>query len=141
MLRRSRDPALQGINDNLIDKLKKIAQKSPVNNRHSAVLFKNDNFYNFSYNTFVKQDTTVHAEINAIKTFYERKVKGLHILVIRVNKSGIIRNSRPCNECIKKLLKLGIQKIFYSNDFGNITWEYTCNMTFKHISSASRRKI
>ena len=127
------------INDNLIEKLKKIAQKSPVNNRHSAVLFKNDNFYNFSYNTFVKQDTTVHAEINAIKTFYERKVKGLHILVIRINKSGIIRYSRPCSECIKKLQKLGIQKIYYSNEYGNITWEYTQNMEFKHVSSASRR--
>ena len=134
----------------ILDNLIKTAMKSTVNNKHSAVLIKNDIIYKSAYNKFIKEITirknnntyihylTIHAEVNAICSHYGHKknVKGMDIIVIRIDKFGVkLKNSRPCNNCILKLRKLGIRKVYYSNEKGDIVFEYVNNMEFLHICS------
>lgn len=139
-------------NDIDLDNLKKTAMKSSVSNRHSAALIKKDLIVKSSYNKFIKEVRvridnktlthylTIHAEVNVICSYYDKKnVKGMDIIVIRVNKCGTrLKNSRPCNDCIVKLRKLGIRKVYYSNETGDIVYEYVNNMKFLHICSSKK---
>ena len=139
-------------NDYILNNLKKTAMKSSVNNRHSAALIKNDIVLKSTYNKFIKQIhirkdnctyihyVTVHAEVNAICSYYDKKnVSGMDLIVIRVNNCGTkFKNSRPCNDCITKLLKLGIRKVYYSDEKGEIVFEYVNNMKFIHICSSKK---
>ena len=51
------------------------------------------------------------AEVNLLKSIPFIKLNGRDIIVIRVNKNGRLRNSRPCNDCIDILKKLIEQAI------------------------------
>ena len=142
-------------NESILESLKKTAMKSSVNNRHSAALIKKDTVLNSSYNKFIKQVLirkdnctsihylTIHAEVNAICSYYDKKsVRGMDLIVIRINNYGTkLKNSRPCNDCIIKLRKLGIRKVYYSDEKGEIVFEYVNNMKFLHICSSSRNKV
>lgn len=139
-------------NDYILNNLKKTAMKSSVNNRHSAALIKNDIVLKSTYNKFIKHVhirknnctythyVTVHAEVNAICSYYDKKnVSGMDLIVIRVNNCGTkFKNSRPCNDCIIKLQKLGIRKVYYSDEKGEIVFEYVNNMKFIHICSSKK---
>ena len=137
-------------NESILNNLKKTAMKSSVNNRHSAALIKNDIVLKSTCNKFIKQINikksastncvTVHAEVNAICSYYDKKnVRGMDLIVIRVNKCGTkFKNSRPCNDCIIKLQKLGIRKVYYSDETGDIVFEYVNNMKFLHICSSKK---
>jgi cytidine deaminase len=77
---------------------------------------------------------TLHAEMNAIDKLKKcKKRKQIHLIVIRVNKLGQLRNSKPCGQCLKYLAhqskKIGIkiQSVFYSNDQAEIE----CQRFFK----------
>jgi hypothetical protein len=39
-----------------------------------------------------------------------------------------IYNSRPCNNCINKMNKIGIRKVYYSTQDGNIVYEFVKEM-------------
>ena len=134
--------------ESIMNDLIKTAMKSTVNNKHSAMLIKNDTIYKSEYNKFIKEITirknnntyihhlTVHAEIHACH-YNKKNAKGMDIIVIRIDKMGTkLKNSRPCNNCIRKLRKLGIRKVFYSNENGNIVSEYVNDMEFLHICSS-----
>lgn len=141
------------IKNYIIDDLKQLAMKSDVSNKHSAALIKNNTILKYAFNKFVKKEVindsiyhlTIHAEINAIYSYYNKKnVKGFDIIVIRINKFGTeLKNSRPCNHCIKKLIKLGISKVYYSNENGDVVYEYLDDMKLLHTCSAinNRYKI
>ena len=55
-----------------------------------------------------------------------KKLYEVNIMVIRVNNSGNLCSSQPCNKCIDYMktvaIKKGykIKKIYYSTSFGNI---------------------
>jgi tRNA(Arg) A34 adenosine deaminase TadA len=40
------------------------------------------------------------------------------IIVVRVSREGIIKNSRPCNQCLKTMEMYRIKKVVYSTDDG-----------------------
>jgi deoxycytidylate deaminase len=141
---------LQMFDNQVLDNLKKTAMKSPVNNRHSAALVKNNDIISKShYNKFIKEikvikdntiylhNFTIHAEINVICNYYDKKnIKGMDLIVIRINNIGTqLKNSRPCNSCITKLKKIGIRKVFYSNSGGIIVSEFIQDMKFLHVCS------
>ena len=56
-------------------------------------------------------------------------------MVVRINKNGLLRNSRPCNQCLDTMIKYRIKKIVYSTDDGNINCEKPENMKQLHVSS------
>lgn len=126
--------------------LKKKAIESIVYYKHAAALISGDTVYSSGTNKFIKQIKnnnqiyyrTMHAEITVFERLPKKKVRGMDILVIRINKHLALRNSRPCNQCIDKLSKLGIRKVYYSNEEGQIVWEFVEQMEKLHISSGTR---
>lgn len=126
--------------------LKKIAIESIVYYKHAAALIAGDTIYSSGTNKFVKEIKindqiyyrTMHAEITVFEKLPKKKFRGMDILVIRINKNLALRNSRPCNHCIDKLSKMGIRKVYYSNESGNIVWEFVEQMEKNHISSGTK---
>ena len=80
--------------------------------------------------TYTGCNYTRHAEVDAIcklpphdkKNKSKRKIT-CDLLVVRFNKKGELRNSKPCFMCIKHLYRIKgytIKRIYYSNDYGEI---------------------
>jgi tRNA(Arg) A34 adenosine deaminase TadA len=127
--------------NDMCDTLKKMAQNSDIKFKHAAMLIKNNIVYASGFNQTYTNFSTIHAEISVFTNYPKRNGSGLDILVIRVNKKMELRNSRPCNSCIVTLGKIGIRKIFYSNDAGEIICEYLTLMEKTHVSSGTRFKL
>lgn len=133
-----------------IDLLKKIAADSTIYYKHAAALIDNDRIYSAGINRFIKtfqiinkdeiqtHFRTIHAEISVFSKIPKKTAKGLDILVIRINKNFALKNSRPCNHCIDKLKKIGIRKVFYSNEDGKIIGEFIQNMEKLHVSQGNK---
>lgn len=125
--------------------LTKMASNSTIYYKHAAALISGNMIYSAGINKFIKQSKipslrkTIHAEINVFENFPKKNIKGLvlDILVIRINKNHILKNSRPCNQCIEKLQKIGIRKVYYSDDNGNIISEHVQYMEKIHSSSGT----
>lgn len=73
---------------------------------------------------------------NKRKKQQSRKNRNRHldIYVIRLGAQNELRNSRPCFECVKALKKLGVYRVFYSDENGNIRMEKVCDMENAHLS-------
>lgn len=58
----------------------------------------------------------------ALRKLKKRDVRkgNLSILVIRISKSGVIGMSEPCAHCLYLLKRMGISRIYYSNESGDI---------------------
>lgn len=130
--------------DVVIDTLIMKARTSDLSHKHSACLIKNKSVYSFGVNKYVKNIKlgnqvgflTIHAEIDAILNMDKRSFfEGLDIIIIRINKSNHLRNSRPCNACIEKMRKKGIRRAYYSNENGEIVCEEINQMPLLHDSS------
>lgn len=130
--------------ENAINILKKNALNSALHYKHSACLLKKDKILTIGKNkyfkeTFIQNENiklSIHAEIDVLYKHYNKNLKGLDILIISVSeKSYSLRNSRPCNSCIEKLKERGIRKVYYSNDKGEIVYEFIENMPKIHDSS------
>lgn len=123
--------------------LKKIATYSSLTHKHGACLIKGGKICTFGYNRYIKTDMvndkcikyTIHAEIDALCKM--KLTKGMDILIIRLGnpKTEKLRNSRPCNSCIDKLTQRGIRKVYYSNENGDIVYEFLESMEKLHVSS------
>lgn len=81
-----------------------------------------------------RQYKSIHEEKTAIDKLPKTKKKvHINILVIRVNISGKVVNSKPCDQCLK-YMKCTLPKrnyilknIYWSNDDGTITVTKTLN--------------
>jgi deoxycytidylate deaminase len=130
--------------DNQIDSLRRVASRSPLNHKHGACLMTGNKIVSIGFNKYIRQDIindklvkfSMHAEMDALCKL--DKVKGMDILIIRIGNDLKLKNSRPCNSCINKLASRGIRKVFYSNECGNIVFEYIDDMEKIHYSSGER---
>lgn len=138
----------------ILEHLKKVSLNSDISYRHSAALFKKNKVISVGYNKSVKQininnttrnsfKITVHAEVNALyQACKKHNLRGIDIIIIRTknlcNGQITLRNSRPCNDCIDKMTKIGIRKVYYSNSNGDIVYEFLDNMLKTHISSGQK---
>lgn len=84
--------------------------------------------------------TSVHAEMDVLAGTSAKLSKGMDILIIRIGKSMMLRNSRPCNACIDKLRQRGIRKAYYSNAEGQIVYEFVNTMPKLHQSSGCKAR-
>lgn len=95
----------------------------------------------------------IHAEMDAIRKLpplqFKRKKKILNLIVIRVDKNGLLKNSAPCSMCIKHMENLNnttsykIQNVCYSNEIGNIVMMKFNTLKYSsenHVSMRFRRK-
>lgn len=136
------------------------AYKSDMYHQHGAVLFNGHRVLGLGYNRVDRSKTqfremmfSTHAEQDCIQRFsYVIKkgtkkyrnisnVKNYDILVVRISKSGSLVNSRPCDDCIKKLLSLGVNRIYYSNDKGEVIREKLSDMALGHVSAGKLHMI
>ncbi len=119
----------------IIDILKKNASNSQMRKKHASCLFKNDNIYSFGVNKYYNTKDfvlSIHAEIDALASV--KKTQGMDLIVIRYEK-GILKISKPCINCIEKMIKCGINKVYYSDINGDIICEYTTDIEKTHTSS------
>lgn len=74
-------------------------------------------------------DKSVHAEDQAIRKLPKNesnRIKKLDLLVIRVNKSGGLGNSKPCIHCLWLLSDLlpkrgyNVSRVYYSDEHGRL---------------------
>ena len=129
--------------DELIKKMKIIALNSNIICQHSAALISNDKMFNIGYNkniTYTNKTYSIHAEIDVLSSFYnKKKIKGMDLIVIRVKNKKLCM-SKPCKHCLIKITKMGIRKVYYSTSNGVLISEETVNMVSDHISSGNRFK-
>ena len=100
------------------------ANKSEFRQKVGAVIFDKNRIVSRGYNDpcrsvrhinkkFQRWPGTVHAEVAAILKA-KTDLKGLSILVVRVNSKNQLRLSKPCEWCLMYLEYVGIKKIYYS---------------------------
>jgi hypothetical protein len=74
-----------------------------------------------------KEYPFVHAEshlISKLLDMYNTIDSSWTIVVMRINRKGIILGSKPCENCDKLLSAVGLNTIYYSTDSG----EFVCNL-------------
>lgn len=62
----------------------------------------------------------LHAETDLISRLWGKHYidSSLKVVVVRLNKRGNLRCSKPCDKCSQILNALGINKIWWSEDYG-----------------------
>jgi tRNA(Arg) A34 adenosine deaminase TadA len=130
--------------------LKKEACNSPVLHRHSAAVIYKNQIMTSGHNRYIKKvlleggefgHKTMHAELSAvlkIKSSIQKMQGSVDIIVIRINNRMELKNSRPCNNCIEKLRSIGIRRVYYSNETGNIVREDIDTMEKIHVSYGNK---
>jgi len=109
------------------------AKKSMARNTHGAVVVKGGRVLSIGWNKnrnhpmfvspeHIKSDCSYHAEEVAIREAGEGNVRGAVIYVARVNKNGYDRDSKPCPKCASLIEKVGIKRIVYTTEAGEINY-------------------
>ncbi len=76
-----------------------------------------------------------------------RRPSKMDLLVIRLSKTGILSNSRPCYHCIKQLEQVrfvSIKNVYYSDSAGNIVCQKFDDLVMsptQFISSGYRHRM
>ena len=129
------DPKLSKKKQRYIDLAARIAMQTDFKEyKHGAVLVRggtvlntscNKNKYKAWANRFrdskkQRGHATVHAEIGAILGLDRSITEGATIYVVRVGRDGCLRNSKPCPMCEAAMQFVGVKKVVYSNENGEI---------------------
>lgn len=76
----------------------------------------------------------------------ERKLKKYDIFVVRINKPDNkessctkLVNARPCAHCLDMMKSVGIRRVYYSDDSGEIIYENVKDMISIHTSKVAQR--
>jgi tRNA(Arg) A34 adenosine deaminase TadA len=98
--------------------------------RHGAVLVKGSTIVNCSHNEdrhcafgqrFRERNTghaTLHAELGCILGLDRSRTEGCTIYVVRINRKGKFRMSKPCDMCHEALKHCGVKKVVYTTNDG-----------------------
>jgi len=99
------------------------AMKSECTFKHGACLVYKNKIIAQGYNKYIynkvndkQRRYTIHAEVDCVakippKAFDSTK---LELYVVRINKQGDLKDSKPCNNCYNFLIRRNIHKIFFS---------------------------
>jgi len=103
-----------------IDICRRELDKSNMNHRHGAmIIYRNKVISSHNYLRSDQHHRSIHAEVAAIQKFMvhypKRFLQEASLLVIRVNRSGEVCNSKPCPACQKYITKHGIPVTYYSS--------------------------
>lgn len=107
-----------------IKKATQVAKESTMKHKIGAILFDRNQYvtgFNHTHGVDVptrKNRWSIHAEEMAIIKGNRTGIDFLNstLVVIRINKSGNIRLSKPCIHCQKLINKMKIPKVYYSSD-------------------------
>lgn len=109
------------------------AKRSEHNFRMGAVIFHKKSIISKGHNytcrsvkhlhpRYYKWPYSVHAEIDAIIKA-RTDVKGMSLLVVRINKEDKLMYSYPCKKCLTYILHCDIKNIYYVGKSGEIERE------------------
>lgn len=118
-------------NKRFVEIAKKVAEKSSYKTRHGAVLVKGGSVINFSHNCIdycafgnrFRKDpgpATIHAELGAILGIDKSQTNGATLYVVRLDKNGKMKLSKPCEMCYNALRFVGVKKVIYSIDENHV---------------------
>lgn len=99
--------------DSIIEHAMRIAEKSNSQYKHGAVLFWEGIILAGEPNEKVlwpRREPELHAEAKVLRHVFDRAC----LLVIRVTKTGLLAESKPCLDCMERIRESRIQTIFYS---------------------------
>lgn len=112
--------------------------------KNGKVVFRGHNHLRNSYNGECICFST-HAEMDVLQRVLKKNLlrpfkdiidlSDHVIIVVRISRDGLIKNSRPCNQCLETMIKYRIKRILYSTDFGTFHNEKPCDMEHLHVSS------
>ncbi len=78
----------------------------------------------------------------------ERKLKKYDVFVVRINKPSKpstnqtsdtkLVNARPCAHCLDMMKSVGIRRVYYSDDYGDIICENVKDMISIHTSKVAQ---
>jgi tRNA(Arg) A34 adenosine deaminase TadA len=120
---------IQGKIEKYFNHATQVATKSDYGKiRHGAVLVKGGSVISASCNkdkfsSFASKfrcshtgPATVHAEIGCVHGVSRSKTSGSTLYVVRINRTGELRLSKPCPMCHEALKYCGIKKVVYSTN-------------------------
>ncbi len=106
----------------------KRSKKSDCLYKHCAVIVKKNRIISIGHNRraspMMKREGqhTIHAEHDAIRRAKE-DLRGASMYIMRFNKHGNARLSKPCVRCIRRIYRSGITKVYYSvSSDGELIW-------------------
>ena len=127
------DPKLSHKKRRYVELAMRVAAQSDFKEyRHGAVLVRggsvvntscNKNKYRSWGNRFRRRQighATHHAELGCVLGLDRSITEGATMYVVRIGKSGVLRNSKPCPMCEAALEYVGIKKVIYSDENGEI---------------------
>ncbi len=114
------------MNSKVVDLAIEAAKNSVHRHRIGAVIFKKKTIISVAYNKpfafasnlhpkYQSYPGSIHAEVSAIISA-KTDLKNCEMLIVRINKKGELRLSRPCNYCMSYIIDVGIKKITYSDN-------------------------
>lgn len=65
----------------------------------------------------------IHAELDVMMKCGKEDLRGHDMIVLRVDGTGKLNNSRPCIGCMGAIKQFGVDNIYYSNCNGQISYE------------------
>jgi len=114
-----------------LDLAARIAEQSSYPHfKHGAVLVKGASVINVSHNKqgfnsfgakFRKKKqgrATLHAELGSVLNVEKKNTEGSTVYVVRVNRQGSTRLSKPCHMCESAMKHCGVRRVIYSTDDG-----------------------
>lgn len=115
----------------IIERAKDSASRSTYTHRMGAVIFDKRGTIiscgcNFAQRSakhlhpkFYRWPGSIHAEMDAVIKA-RTDLKGMNILVVRINKAGNMRLAKPCQHCQMYLRFVKIKNCYFSNRWGEI---------------------
>ena len=118
------------IPNHMIEETIKEAQKSEHKYLIGAVIFKKNSIISRGHNysnkaakhlhpRFQNWKNSIHAEHDAILKA-RTNLKGLGMLVLRINNKGELKIAKPCEYCQSYINHVGIKDVYYSNANGDL---------------------
>jgi tRNA(Arg) A34 adenosine deaminase TadA len=102
-----------------MERAAKVATKSTMTHRHGCVVVASDGSVFEGYNhhgVYMSHRFSIHAEIHALYKAKKYQYPLTEMYVVRINKGGTLKYSRPCSGCQLEILKFGIPKVYFSTN-------------------------
>ena len=113
-------------NNKYLDHAAKIAAKSSMTHKHGAVIVHKNEIIASGYNyslSYLSHFYSIHAEVAAISKLKKKSKEFLsecEMYVVRIasfNYKGVLKYSKPCENCKKAIAKSYIKKTYYSTNY------------------------
>ena len=112
--------------DEVVDIAIEQAARSTGNFRHGCAITSGKKIISYGHNHMRKNVGTysIHAEMDALWKIYDSDLyENKKAVIIRLNESGKLANSRPCSICMQALKQHGVKTIVYSTVSGQLQME------------------